>query len=252
MQDRFSVEVINDDDFPELTAALWEGFENPYQGVLRLFFPIQNNDREATLKANIQGVKEEYYQQQPDVTWIKVVDREANNKIAAAAKWYFYKDNPYAKREGPMVADWFPEGVTRDFATQAMQQFEHPREQMARRAHAFLHIAFALPQYRGQGLSHLFMKWGVSKADSLGLEAWLDASKYGAPVYEKYGFRKIQPNPVKPVPSRELTEEEQKEWAICEQTILPLNATVMWRPVGGTFVEGETPIPWQQETPDKM
>ncbi|RHZ61797.1 putative GNAT family acetyltransferase [Aspergillus thermomutatus] len=246
MQPKFRVEVVSDDDFPELIRALWEAFENPYQGIVRLFFPIHNNDREGSLKACIQGQLEEYHQQQPHVTWIKIVDTEAN-KIAAAAKWYFYRENPYAKQEGPIVAEWFPEGLTREFATEAVRQFEHPREQMARRPHAFLHIAFALPEYRGQGLGHLFMRWGVGKADAMGLEAWLDASEFGEPLYKKYGFRKVLFNSVKPIPSRQLSDEEQKEWTHCEQTFLPINATVMWRPIVGKYVEGDTPMPWNDE-----
>jgi hypothetical protein len=134
MQPKFRIEAVGDDDFPELFRALWEAFENPYQGILRVFFPILNNDREGSLKACVQAQLEEYHAQQPHVTWIKVVDTEAN-KIAAAAKWYFYPEDPFAKQEGPLVADWFPEGVTREFATEAVRQFEHPREHMARRAH---------------------------------------------------------------------------------------------------------------------
>ena len=47
----YKVEVAQDADIAELVAVLWDSFERPYQGVLRTFFPILNNDREASLLA---------------------------------------------------------------------------------------------------------------------------------------------------------------------------------------------------------
>jgi hypothetical protein len=92
------------------------------------------------------------------------------------------------------------------------------------------------------------MRWGVEKADAQGLEAWLDASEFGAPLYKKYGFREVVFNRVKPVPMRQFSDEEQKEWTQCEETFLPINETVMWRPVLGKYVEGETPLARCDET----
>ncbi|KAF5005525.1 hypothetical protein F66182_15933, partial [Fusarium sp. NRRL 66182] len=43
----YKVEVAQDADIAELVAVLWDSFERPYQGILRNFFPILNNDREA-------------------------------------------------------------------------------------------------------------------------------------------------------------------------------------------------------------
>lgn len=97
MQPQFRVEVVSDDDFPELYRALWEAFENPYQGIVRLFFPIHNDDREGSLKACVKSQLEEYHKEQPHVTWIKVVDTEAN-KIAAAANGTFTPRTPLRKR----------------------------------------------------------------------------------------------------------------------------------------------------------
>lgn len=142
MNSRFQVRPITDSDFPALTQSLWEAFEAPYQGILRLFFPILNNDRQGSLQTCIEGQREEYQQQQPHLTWIKVVDTHAGDCIAAAAKWYFYEKSPHTHthtdtdEENQAVADWYPEGISRDFATKAFRQFERPREQMAQRPHA--------------------------------------------------------------------------------------------------------------------
>ncbi|KAL4816104.1 acyl-CoA N-acyltransferase [Aspergillus spinulosporus] len=246
MSQRFQLRIATEDDFPEIYSKLWESFENPFQGVLRLFFPILDNNREASLQTCIAGQLEEYRQLQPTITWVKIVDTQDSDKLAAAAKWYFHEKNPHTGPQvGQLVADWYPEGIGREFATLAARQFERPREEMAQRPHAFLHIAFTLPQYRRQGLGRLFMDWGTRIADERGLEAWLDASEFGAPLYALYGFRVVLVNRVKPVPERELSEEEAKEWKHYEDTLLPIDETVMWRPPGGTYVEGETVKPWE-------
>ncbi|KAL4786853.1 acyl-CoA N-acyltransferase [Aspergillus varians] len=248
MQQRFQVRVASEEDFPELIEKLWESFENPYQPILRLFFPILDNDRPRSLQTCIKGQLEEYHQQQPQVTWVKVVDTEANDRIAAATKWYFYDKNPYPEGGSTVVADWYPEGIARELATKAVHLFDGPREQRSRRPHAFLHIAFTVPEYRRQGLGRLFMEWGLRVADERGWEAWLDASKFGRPLYEQFGFRKVLANYVNPMPDRDLSDEEKKEWEVYAKVMLPVDVTVMWRPPKGIYIEGETPMPWTAET----
>ncbi|KAL2844834.1 acyl-CoA N-acyltransferase [Aspergillus pseudoustus] len=239
---RFKIHVVTDADFPALFSELWYSFENPYQGILRLFFPILNDDRVTSLKTCTEGQLEEYHQQQPNVTWVTIVDTENSDRIAAAAKWYFYDENPFNEEE-QHEADWYPEGVGREFATLAARQFEAPRETMARNKHAFLHIAFTHPSYRRRGLGKMFMEWGVRIADERGLECWLDATEFGVPLYELFGFHAICMNRVKPVPERDLSPEEREEWEHYEKTLLPIDATVMWRPPKGVFIQGETVVP---------
>lgn len=107
-----------------------------------------------------------------------------------------------------------------------------------------LHIAFILPEYRGRGIGHMFMNWGLQKADSLGLEAWLDASDYGRPLYEKHGFQTIMHHNLSPQKPENMSEDEQAEWARCERELLPVSVTVMWRPPLGKAVSGG-PRPWE-------
>ncbi|CEL10610.1 hypothetical protein ASPCAL13727 [Aspergillus calidoustus] len=241
---RFKIHIVDDTDFPDLFAALWHSFETPYQGILRLFFPILNNDRETSLANCTSAQLEEYRREQPNVTWITIVDTQQNNRVAAAAKWYFFDQSPFPEGEEVQhVAEWYPEGVGREFASIAAAQFERPREVMGRRGHAFLHIAFTHPSYRRRGLGKMFMEWGLRVADERGLECWLDATAHGRPLYESFGFRPIVENSVKPAPERGMDEKEWEEWRHFERTLLPIDVTVMWRPPHGRFVEGETVEP---------
>lgn len=40
-----------------------------------------------------------------------------------------------------------------------------------------LNLYFALPEYRHRGIGSLVMKWGVKKADELGIDGFLEASE---------------------------------------------------------------------------
>lgn len=44
------------------------------------------------------------------------------------------------------------------------------------------------PDYRKRGAGSMLVKWGCDLADREGVGAYVDASKAGAPLYEKFGF----------------------------------------------------------------
>ncbi|KAL1965581.1 hypothetical protein VTN77DRAFT_5665 [Rasamsonia byssochlamydoides] len=135
------VEIVTDDDFPELIAAQWEAFENPFHGMLRLFCPILNDDRPGSLAASTQGQLAQHHAEQPDSVWVKVVDTDANNKIVGGARWVFHEDNPFVKPpEHPFEAVWYPEGIGREFVTKALNHFFAPRATLFQRPHACMSL----------------------------------------------------------------------------------------------------------------
>jgi GNAT superfamily N-acetyltransferase len=44
------------------------------------------------------------------------------------------------------------------------------------------------PDYRKRGAGSMLVQWGCDLADREGVAAYVDASKAGAPLYEKFGF----------------------------------------------------------------
>ncbi|KAF2483301.1 acyl-CoA N-acyltransferase [Neohortaea acidophila] len=52
-----------------------------------------------------------------------------------------------------------------------------------------LDVLGVLPEYQGRGIGKLLIQYGIDRADEQGIEAYLDASPKGAPVYERVGFR---------------------------------------------------------------
>jgi GNAT superfamily N-acetyltransferase len=49
------------------------------------------------------------------------------------------------------------------------------------------------PSHQGRGLASKLLKWGLARADEDGLEVYLSSSPEGRPVYERYGFKGLEP-----------------------------------------------------------
>ncbi|BCS01697.1 uncharacterized protein AKAW2_52038A [Aspergillus luchuensis] len=131
---KFSLELAKEDDLPELITEQWEAFDNPPQGIFRLFFPIEDGDWEKSLQRSIEDQRTSFIREQPTVKWIKVMDVE-KKRIAAAAKWYFFDNASFLAKRPTVEVDWYPEGVIRNLLTQAVKQYEQPRHEMGQRPH---------------------------------------------------------------------------------------------------------------------
>jgi GNAT superfamily N-acetyltransferase len=44
------------------------------------------------------------------------------------------------------------------------------------------------PSHERKGAGRMLLEWGCKKADEAGLPCYLDATKTGRPLYERYGF----------------------------------------------------------------
>lgn len=131
----FKLEEVTYDDFPELISVWWESVENPRQGVMRAIAPILNNDREASLAKSTELQLQQYKKNYANIVWFKVVD-DATNKIVGGAKWKIHLKNPYAEPPAqPFRAEWYPEGIGRDFATKVVLQLQSGRVGRAQRPH---------------------------------------------------------------------------------------------------------------------
>ena len=48
------------------------------------------------------------------------------------------------------------------------------------------------PDYQRQGAATAMVRWGIQRAEELGIPLYLDASPAGRPVYERLGFHYLQ------------------------------------------------------------
>jgi hypothetical protein len=89
------------------------------------------------------------------------------------------------------------------------------------------------------------MTVGISRADELDLECWMEASGLGRPLYEKFGFQsllKIAFDNEKPGAS--------DDWRKCAHEMTPLPVFAMWRPKKSsrTGSPNDSRLPWARGT----
>lgn len=100
-----------------------------------------------------------------------------------------------------------------------------------------------LPSYRHTGAAQYTMDYWLRATDALGLECFLEGSSIGTPVYLKSGFVPI----VKPVmvftPPKD--KEPSKDWVRLVRSLHAETISIMWRPPGGVYIEGQTALPWE-------
>lgn len=73
----------------------------------------------------------------------------------------------------------------------------------------------------------------------MGVEMWLDATKYGRPQYAKLGFVTVNENQVVPP-----AHEDDAEYTRLRDRLHDMVIWQMWRPASGKYVEGEAK-PWE-------
>jgi RimJ/RimL family protein N-acetyltransferase len=115
-------------DFHDLVVCMWESHEEPFQPFLRIFCPIFDNNREASIKESTERFLE-WHQQDPHARWLKVTDT-TTGKIVGGAWYKIYNENPFQEQHEE-VAYWYPDDSTRDFVSQALEAIDRPRTQKA-------------------------------------------------------------------------------------------------------------------------
>jgi hypothetical protein len=123
-------DVNLDADFSELIECQWVAHEDPFQPFYRLFCPIHENGREASVKESISRFLE-WARHDPHEKWLKVVDTDIG-KIVGGALYKVYNENPFVHADEEVVY-WYPNDSTRDYASQAIEQMDVPRMEMATR-----------------------------------------------------------------------------------------------------------------------
>lgn len=152
---------------------------------------------EATLNTVVEGIKNDIINK--GVIFLKCVDTTTGEMIAGARWRYIRPKDPNAK-----VRTW--EEVDEEMKIPEMYAESHPevwdglfnlfntnkREYMGNRPHYKLDTLATHPKHHRRGAGGLLLAWGCAKADEAGVEAYLEASTMGAPLYARYGFEPIK------------------------------------------------------------
>ncbi|KAF2188671.1 hypothetical protein K469DRAFT_565438 [Zopfia rhizophila CBS 207.26] len=223
--------------------VIWAANYTPYDPFAQIFFPILGflpGDREASITES----KERFWsihQSDPSSNWLYVEDVQTSDPVGCA-QWQIFLHNPFPDGPPNLQAPWWPKGECRDFCELVLNQVYKPRASWMTRPHLALNWMAVLPTHRRHGIGSLLMQWGITHADHLQIEAWMEASAMGKPLYAKFGFRvlfKIAFDTEK----RDVSDE----WRKIEHEITPAPFCAMWRPKGGVWeIEGKgVRMPWQ-------
>lgn len=94
--------------------------------------------------------------------------------------------------EGLTIVEPYPESDPRVWNTFFTQLYQNKREIMGTRPYYALDTLITHPRHHRRGAGGLLVQWGCEQADVKGVEAYLEASPMGAPLYERYGFQRIK------------------------------------------------------------
>lgn len=160
-------------------------------GINKRVFPSTSAGARASIRNWLGGGLKD-----PHSRYVLAVDdsQSGDAAVVAMAKWVV----PSAKPPSAEGEEWaakmaWPEDVDgalgKEFFT--MLEKKH-REHMGSRPHWYLELLAVRKSHHGQGLGKRLLSWGLERADKDGVEAYLQASPAGAPLYRKYGFEDIE------------------------------------------------------------
>ncbi|QIW95597.1 hypothetical protein AMS68_001115 [Peltaster fructicola] len=209
-------EVKEDHEFGPLIVAFRKGFIDPGHPLWPLYTadlkPYTNERVQAVLNESTQRFIE-WHHHDPTSTWLQVVD-EDTGEVVAGARWSIFKKdggNPYDEHEH-VEATWFPEGDLRTVADKLINDFLASAVKHANHPHAsVLNIIFT----------------GIAQAKQNGLGLFLEATREGKPVYERYGFHVIEEHSLSLGDLEELVENNPELKRAVYGNLLPLTWSSM-------------------------
>jgi GNAT superfamily N-acetyltransferase len=124
----------------------------------------------------------------PTARYIKIIDTDRNNKTIAFAEFHlFLTPEEEASRQDLKPKTW-PEDTNLALATEYWGHIVAARRRMEGVPHVFLGIIATEPGEGRRGAGKMLMRWGVERADEVGMEMFLEASPMGVGLYRGFGF----------------------------------------------------------------
>ncbi|KAI0169963.1 hypothetical protein GGR52DRAFT_552377 [Hypoxylon sp. FL1284] len=240
-------------DWDDLFATYWNSWKTPLQASGELtFVGIGTGGTEED--ASFAVTRQHYLATalaNPDQHWIKIEARNCDGhgprRIIGGLAWMHVRDTHWssAQREPDLDRLGLPgpgfdpgserDGLSREFYAQMWRW----RRRIMTTAHAYGQALWVLPEYRRTGAAMQLMDYWTHKIDELGLEAYLEGSFMGIPLYLKQGFVLVE----------HLTmvfhhDKPSPDWIRLVRDLQSRPVSIMWRPIDGKYAEGRTVLPW--------
>ncbi|KAH8728982.1 hypothetical protein GQ44DRAFT_608047 [Phaeosphaeriaceae sp. PMI808] len=247
-KERYAVrEAHTRKELDDILDVVWAANYTPYEPFVQVLFPVLGYTP-AHRDAAIAESKERFWNQHqadPSSHWYYAFDSATGNTIGCA-QWVISERNPFAAGVPALKAPWWPEGECRRFCESILNQTYGPRTSWMTRPHCALNWMAVHPSYRLRGVGSLLMNAGISRADDLNLECWMEASAMGKPLYEKFGYQNLF----------RLTfdtnvPDASDQWRKCAHELTPDPVFAMWRPKRGLWKSEDgkdVKMPWDLGT----
>ncbi|KAI4947816.1 hypothetical protein J4E86_008332 [Alternaria arbusti] len=233
-------------ELDEILDVIWAANYTPYEPFMQLFFPVLGYTSAHRDLAVAESKQRFWKQHQEDTSshWFYAFDT-VTNKTVGCSQWVISTVNPFAAGTPKLTAPWWPEGEYRSFCESILNQVYRPRANWMTRPHCALNWMAVDPAHRNRGVGSLLMHVGITRADGLDLECWMEASAMGKPLYDKFGFQSL----LKIAFDNEKSEASD-EWRKCAHELTPPPIFAMWRPnkSSGAGPQAGFQLPWSLGT----
>ena len=186
------VSVLTWDEVPQWMRIRHVAFAHDMNKIFYFHAPASEKTLDRVVKDTRDNMEK-------GVIYLKCVDT-STNEMVAGARWTFHRPSD------PAATLRTPEELDKDYEASEPYAESHPeiwteifsmiygnkREIMGLRPYYSLDTLVTHPDHHRRGAGGLLGKWGLEKADEAGVEAYLEASPMGRPLYERWGFEPVK------------------------------------------------------------
>ncbi|CAD6455866.1 095aa7da-b3bb-497d-8a9e-9fc169def14b [Sclerotinia trifoliorum] len=184
--------VATFEEFSLVVDCLWESNIDPFNPFMNIIVRIKEPTAEGVAAA-VQEMKEclwKTHKADKYSVWVYIVDEyehgEEPGKVLAGAEWLFHEVNPFEEKKDDEKQknknDEIENGEKKEEGDNSLGSW-WPEE---------LSMMFTHPDHRCRGSGSLLMEYGMRKTTEMNVEALVEATAGGLPLYEKFGFRTIE------------------------------------------------------------
>lgn len=172
-------------------------------GIMELMYPNGMSEEDRRHAADAMRRADSYH---PDrMQCFKVVDTDLPDsdpfdKVVGVSHWKIFprerSEEDMQKEKEQSDKDDEVYGDPPALNAEVIEEFgartkEYKEKHLGRRPYVLLHVLATRPEHMRRGIGAISMKWGVEKADELGLPMYLEGSPKGVGLYRKWGFEEV-------------------------------------------------------------